>query len=76
MQYEISDLKAGQVIMQEEIRSIKRGQTVIIRAATQNEKRNNWLKRENKTFKMKRIDAVLMDVETVNEKTEQLKMVR
>ena len=51
MQYEISDLKAGQVIMQEEIRSIKRGQTVIIRAATQNEKRNNWLKRENKTFK-------------------------
>ena len=61
--------------MQEEIRSIKRGQTVIIRAATQMKKEIIGLKRETKHLN-ERIDAVLMDVETVNEKTEQLKMVR
>lgn len=75
MQYEISDLKTGQAIMQDEIKSIKRGQTVIIRSVTQMKKDIIGLKHIVKHLD-ERIDAVLMDVETMDEKTEELKIVR
>lgn len=75
MQYEISDIKTGQAIMQDEIKSIKRGQTLIIRSATRMQKDITYLKNETRHLN-ERIEAVLMDVETVDKKTEKLKMVQ
>ena len=75
MQNDISDLKIGQAIMQDEIKGIKRGQTVILRSVIQMKKDIIGLKHTVRHLD-ERIDAVLMDVETIDEKTESLKIVQ
>ena len=57
--------------MQYKITSVKRGQTIILHSVTQMKKDVVYLK----CIFNKQIDAVLMDIETGDKKTEELKII-